>query len=96
MLAIEVRTAYIQANYSYIMKKAITITLTALSAILILDSMNFGYALAMFYLAGIVPGTNLVIDADRMLSLFVILLGFVLARISIYLFKRYNTLRPQL
>jgi hypothetical protein len=63
------------------MKKTFTIIFLSLSALLILDSMDMSHALAMFLLAGIVPGTNIVLTADYMLMLFALLLGFVLARV---------------
>lgn len=65
------------------MKKKLTIIFTVLSLVLILDSMNVMHALAFFMLAGIIPGTNIVLNADRMLEFFTLLLGFVLARISV-------------
>lgn len=66
------------------MKKTLTITFIILSAILILDSMDAAHALAMFLLAGIIPGTNVVMSATVMLEFFALLLGFVLARVCIY------------
>jgi len=87
------------------MKKTFTIIFTILSALLILDSMDVSHAIAMFLLAGIIPGTNIALTADRMLELFALLIGFVLARVSIRLgsaitnlgvFKRHNTLSPKL
>lgn len=67
------------------MKKTLTIIFITLSALLILDSMGTAHAMAMFLLAGIVPGTNIAISADRMLEFFALLIGFVLARVSIQL-----------
>ena len=67
------------------MQKTIAIILTILSFILILDSMNAGHALTMFLLAGIIPGTNVAINANQMLEVFSLLLGFALARITIRL-----------
>lgn len=75
------------------MKKALTITFLGLSALLILDSMNFAHALAMFLLAGVIPGTNFTLSASFTLQLFALLFGFVIARTLIVL-KRNNTLRP--
>jgi hypothetical protein len=82
------------------MKKTIALILTILSALLILDSMDAFHALAMFMLAGIVPGTHIALSATFMLELFTLLLGFVLARIAINVssrlrfVKRNDTLRP--
>ena len=64
------------------MKKAITIICIILSAILILDSMNAWHAIAMFYLAGEIPGTHRSINAGTMMSIFALLIGFVVARIG--------------
>lgn len=83
------------------MKKTITIILIALSGIILLDTLNAGQALMMFYLAGVIPGTNIVIDAARALEAFALVIGFVLARIALtvmpkLVFKRNNTLSPEL
>ena len=64
------------------MKKAIIITCLILSTILILDSFNAWHAVAMFYLAGEIPGTRTSISAGTMLEVFALLIGFVLARIA--------------
>ena len=64
------------------MKKRITITCLILSALLILDSMNAAHAIVMFYLAGLVPGTNITLSPSTMLQVFALLTGFVLARIG--------------
>ncbi|MGH7218664.1 MAG: hypothetical protein ACREGE_04455 [Candidatus Microsaccharimonas sp.] len=63
------------------MKKALTLLFTLLSILIILDSLNAGHAVAMFLLAGVIPGTNLVLDATRTLELFLLLSGFTLSRI---------------
>ncbi len=69
------------------MKKTLTIIFITMSALLILDSMDFSHAVAMFLLAGVVPGTSMVLNADRMLELFALLLGFVVARIGVRVTK---------
>lgn len=80
------------------MKKAIIITCTTLSILIILDSFNTWHALAMFYLAGEIPGTNTSINAGTMLSIFALLIGFVLARIgnrlALSLSARFSFKRP--
>jgi hypothetical protein len=63
------------------MKKTSAIILTIFSLLLILDSFNFGHALMMFYLAGVVPGTNIILDGAQMLELFAVIAGFIVARI---------------
>lgn len=64
------------------MKKQLSITLIILSALLILDSANAGHALIMFYLAGEVPGTNVILSPNTMMQIFALLTGFVVGRIS--------------
>jgi predicted membrane metal-binding protein len=80
------------------MKKAITIICLVLSAVIILDSFNAWQALAMFYLAGEIPGTHASISAGTMMSVFALLIGFVLARIGnkaiLSLFDRVSFKRP--
>ncbi len=72
---------------SLAMKKALTIIFVSLSLILILDSVNAGHALVMFFLAGIIPGTNVAISASSMLQAFTFLIGFTLSRVTIGLFR---------
>ncbi len=67
------------------MKKIATGILLALSALMILDTLNAGHALVVFLLAGVIPGTNLAFSASQMLSFFALLIGFTLSRISIAL-----------
>jgi hypothetical protein len=64
------------------MKKVLTIIFVILSVIIIFDSFNAWHAIAMFYLAGEIPGTHTSINAGTMMSVFALLIGFVLARIS--------------
>jgi len=63
------------------MKKTIAIIITIFSLLLILDSFNFGHALMMFYLAGVIPGTNVTLDGAQMLELFAVIAGFIIARV---------------
>jgi len=69
------------------MKKTITIILIILSLLFILDSFNFSHAMMMFLLAGVVPGTNVIIDGAQMLELFALITGFTVARITANLFR---------
>ena len=66
------------------MKKLITIIMVILSLLLILDSFNFGHALMMFYLAGVIPGTNIALGAAQMLKFFAVVAGFTVARVMAY------------
>jgi len=69
------------------MKKTLTIILLILSIIMILDSLNAGHALVMFFLAGVIPGTNITIGASQMLETFTFLIGFTLSRITLNLMR---------
>lgn len=80
------------------MKKALTILFLSLSLVIILDSLNAGEALFMFFLAGVIPGTDIIINASRMLEAFALLIGFTLSRLisPLLIVKRNNALSPQL
>lgn len=77
------------------MKKIITIISLVLSAVIILDSFGAWHAIAMFYLAGQIPGTRTSINAGTMMAIFALLTGFVIARIgnrwTLVLFDRIST-----
>jgi hypothetical protein len=62
-------------------QKKIVIVCLILSGLLILDSMNVGHAFMMFFLAGVIPGTNVSLSAQTTMELFALLTGFVLARL---------------
>lgn len=96
MLALPVLTEYIQFNLRGRMKKSITIVCIIFSALLILDSMNAGHALTMFLLAGIVPGTDVIVSANTMLSIIAAILGFVVARTSTAFVKEYIAYQNEL
>lgn len=67
------------------MRKGVIIFCLVISGLIILDSLNVGYAFIMFLLAGVVPGTNFTISAANMLEMFALLIGFTLSRIAISL-----------
>lgn len=67
----------------------ITYVFLALSAVLILDTYNVGHALFMLFLAGVVPGTSIIIGAQQMLQFFSLLLGFTLSRIVLAAYRSY-------
>lgn len=89
MLAISAVHPYIllNAQRARTMKKKLTLILIIASLFLIFDSMNIGHALVMLFLAGVVPGTNIIIDAGRMLEFFTLLIGFTLSRITLYVIR---------
>ena len=65
------------------MRTTITIIATILSGLLILDSFNAGQALLMFVLAGQLPGTSIALSASTMLEAYLVIAGFVSARLVI-------------
>ena len=69
------------------MKKTIIIACVSLSLFMIFDSLNAGHALVMFVLAGVIPGTNVAIDASRMLEFFALLIGFTLSRVTLHVVR---------
>ena len=71
------------------MKKKLTFLCISLSAMLILDTLNAGHALVMLLLAGVVPGTSIVIDASLMFEYILLLTGFTLSRITLGLARSY-------
>ncbi len=77
------------------MRKTIITICLVLSGIIILDSFHVPHALAMFWLAGIIPGTNLVVDAGHTLMLFSLASGFVVSRLVIRLFWAVSARVPQ-
>ena len=76
------------------MRKFIILTCLSLSALIFLDSVNAGHALVMFYLAGVIPGTNFSMSASRMLETFSLLIGFTVSRIVINI-ARQSTRRSE-
>lgn len=72
------------------MKKIITTIITIFSLLIILDSFNFSHALMMFYLAGVIPGTNITLGAAQMLEFFALVSGFVVARVMTYIVRSFT------
>lgn len=70
------------------MRKAVIITTTILSGLMILDSLHAGHAFMMFLLAGIIPGTTLSLSPTMTLELFALLFGFVLSRVVVNLTRQ--------
>jgi hypothetical protein len=63
------------------MKKVITLSALVGSLIIILSSFQFGHALAYFLLAGIIPGTDIVVSPSQMLVILALVAGFAIARL---------------
>lgn len=72
------------------MKKNLTIILTTFSALIILDSLRLGDALMMFLLAGVIPGTNMTVSGAQMLEFCVLISGFILGRIMMYIARNFR------
>lgn len=73
------------------MQKNLTILFVSLSAVLVLDTLNAGQALVMLLLAGIIPGTNIAVDAGLMFEYILLLAGFTLSRITVGIYRAYDT-----
>ena len=76
------------------MKKFIATSFIIASLIIILDSVNFGHALMMFLLAGVIPGTNIALSGEQMFEFFAIIIGFVLGRVTMYLIRSVSLQVP--
>lgn len=72
------------------MKNTITIIASILSLLIILDCLNFRHALIIFYLAGVIPGTDIAIGAAQMLQLFAFVGGFTVARVMSYIMRSFK------
>lgn len=64
------------------MKRTIIITSLSLSGLLILDSFNAWQSLVLFFIAGQIPGTDIILSGATMLSLFALLIGIVAGRLT--------------
>jgi hypothetical protein len=62
-------------------KQVVTIISLIGSGIIILDSLQVPQALFMFLLAGIVPGTSIVLSGEQMLDFYLLIGGFIFARL---------------
>lgn len=75
------------------MKQIVTILCLSLSGFIVLDTFNAGHAFTMFLFAGIIPGTNIALDANRMFEIFSFLIGFTLSRIIVSVLHNYGIAR---
>ena len=73
------------------MKQVITITALIGSLIIILSTFHIGNAIAYFLLAGVVPGTDIVISPSEMFVLIAGVAGFSIARLTISPLRRLTT-----
>lgn len=77
-------------------KNHLSIVFVSLSGLLILASFNVGEAIAMFFIAGMIPGTSYSLDARIMLDIFLLIGGFTLSRLingAIFSISSRRTLR---
>lgn len=71
---------YLQLD-NYVMKKAITIIALTGSALIIMSSFRVGSMVAMFLLAGQVPGTSIIMSPTETFMLIALVAGFTVARL---------------
>jgi hypothetical protein len=73
------------------MKKYVTIFCIVSSLIIVLGSFNFGYALAMFFFAGIVPIINIQLSPNQMLLLYAAAIIFIVVSFKPRILHRFNS-----
>jgi len=66
------------------MKKTITITSLVSSLLLILDSAHASHWLVLYFLAGVIPGTNILISATDMLAANATAITIIMLRITVW------------
>jgi hypothetical protein len=66
------------------MKKAITIICLIGALLLILDSVHASHWLVLFFLAGVIPGTNILISATDTLAANATAITIVILRITVW------------
>ena len=66
------------------MKKTITIICLVGSLLLILDSAHASHWLVLYFLAGVIPGTNILISATDMLAANATAITIIMLRITIW------------
>lgn len=69
-------------------RKTIITTCLILSGLIMLDSLNVGHILMMFFLAGVIPGTNIALSASTMMEVFTLLIGLVIGRLSAHALRQ--------
>jgi hypothetical protein len=73
------------------MKKVITIACLIASSLLIFDSMGIWYMLMMFFVVGLIPGTDIIIAPSIMIILIAVLFGVVVGKTFIVpIVRKYN------
>ena len=77
------------------MKKTITIFCIVASLLIILDSINFGYALMMFLFVGIIPGTNAQLSPEQMFGLFAVATSLIIAHFRSPILRKYYSENPK-
>lgn len=70
-----------KSNIAIIMKKVIVYLALIGSLIIILSSFQFGHALAFFLLAGIIPGTDIIVSPSQMFTIIALIAGFAISRL---------------
>lgn len=66
------------------MKKAITTLCLVGSGLIILSSLNLLHSLTLFFLAGVIPGTNIALTPIEMMAASATAITIVILRISVW------------
>jgi len=66
------------------MKKAIIIACLAISALIILDSLRIDHWLILLFLAGVVPGTNILISPIDMMAATATAITIIVLRLTLW------------
>jgi hypothetical protein len=69
-------------------RKVIIIACLAASLLIFLDTIDIVHGLVMFLLAGIIPGTNIVLSATQMLVVMIVLTGLAIYRFAVTPLRR--------
>jgi len=72
------------------MRKKIIIFCIVASLLIILDSFNFGYALMMFFFAGVIQGTNIQLSPEQMFALYSIAVSLIIVRFMAPVLQKYH------
>lgn len=95
MLALLTEVSIVKDDMSTTAKNVITTICLIGSALMILDTLNAGDALTYFLLAGVIPGTSIILNSTDLLMMYTIIFGFITARFMMAVLRRFGTIRKR-